>query len=71
VEGWAAPWDRLMFDYSLRIYLWLYPATLVAMVLLSLRAWRERNGKLLLILAWALGVLIPHVIATSKTPTRP
>jgi 4-amino-4-deoxy-L-arabinose transferase-like glycosyltransferase len=69
VEGWAGPWDRLVFDYSLRIYLWLYPAIIAASLILFPRAWRERNVKLLLIFAWGLGVLIPHVIATSKTPT--
>ncbi|MEA2711311.1 MAG: hypothetical protein QOF78_3912, partial [Phycisphaerales bacterium] len=69
VEQWAAPWDRLIFDFSLRIYLWFYPAVLVAAVLLFRAAWREKNLALWLLLAWGLGVLIPHTLATSKTPT--
>jgi 4-amino-4-deoxy-L-arabinose transferase-like glycosyltransferase len=69
VEGWAAPWDRLLFDFSLRIYHVFYPAVLVAAVMLLPRAWRERNLNLALLFAWALGVLIPFTLATSKTPT--
>ena len=69
VEQWAAPWDRLIFDFSLRIYLWFYPATIVAAVLLLRAAWREKNLALWLILAWGLGVLVPHTLATSKTMT--
>jgi hypothetical protein len=69
VEQWAAPWDRLIFDFSLRIYLWFYPAVLVATVLLLRSAWREKHLGLWLLLAWGLGVLIPHTLATSKTMT--
>jgi 4-amino-4-deoxy-L-arabinose transferase len=69
VEGWAAPWDRLVFDYSLRIYHVFYPMLLAAIVILVPRAWRERNLNLWLVLAWLLGVLVPFTIATSKTPT--
>lgn len=69
VEGWAAPWDRLVFDFSLRIYRQFYPAILVAAILLAYRTVREKHIGLSLLLAWGLGVLIPHVIATSKTPT--
>ena len=69
VEQWAAPWDRLVFDFSLRIYLWFYPAVLVATVLMLRAAWREKSLALWLLLAWGLGVLIPHTLATSKTMT--
>jgi 4-amino-4-deoxy-L-arabinose transferase len=69
VEGFAAPWDRLVFDYSLNIYHVFYPAVLAAALVLIPRAWRERNFKLALIYAWGFGVLIPHLLATSKTPT--
>jgi 4-amino-4-deoxy-L-arabinose transferase-like glycosyltransferase len=69
VEHWAAPWDRLVFDFSLRIYRLFYPATIVAAVLMAIRAWRKQDQALWLLLAWGLGVLIPNVLATSKTPT--
>jgi 4-amino-4-deoxy-L-arabinose transferase len=69
VEQWAAPWDRLIFDFSLRIYLWFYPAILIATVLLLRAAWREKHLGLWLLLAWGLGVLTPHTLATSKTMT--
>ena len=69
VEQWAAPWDRVIFDFSLRIYLWFYPAVLIATVLLFRAAWREKHLGLWLLLAWGLGVLVPHTLATSKTMT--
>ena len=69
VEQWAAPWDRLVFDFSLQIYLWFYPAVIVATVLLLRAAWREKSLALWLLLAWGLGVLVPHTLATSKTMT--
>jgi 4-amino-4-deoxy-L-arabinose transferase len=69
VEGWGAPWDRLVFGYALAAFYVLYPAVIVATVLLPARAWRERDAKLWLVLAWALGVLIPFTLATSKTPS--
>ncbi len=69
VEGWAAPWDRLIFDFSLRIYHVFYPAVLTAVIVLLPRCWRERDWKLGLLYAWGLGVLLPLTMATSKTPT--
>ena len=69
IEGWAAPWDRLVFDFSLRIYHLFYPAVIVAAVLMLIRARQLKHAGLWLLLAWGFGVLLPHVIATSKTPT--
>jgi hypothetical protein len=69
VEGWAGPWDRLLFDYLLRIFYLLYPAVLFAMIALLPRMWRERNRNLALIFVWALGVIVPHTLATTKTPS--
>ncbi|MDP9175269.1 MAG: glycosyltransferase family 39 protein [Planctomycetota bacterium] len=67
VEGWAAPWDRVMFDYWISIFHVFYPACLAAMIVLAARAYRQRQLGLWLIFAWALGVIIPNLLATSKT----
>ena len=69
VEQWAGPWDRVIFDFLLRIYNRFYPAVIVATVLMFRAAWRERNSNLGVLLVWALGVLIPFTLATSKTPS--
>lgn len=69
VEGWAGPWDRVIFDFLVRVFHVFYPAVLAAAVVLLPRAWRERNLNLALVYAWALGVVVPFTLATSKTPT--
>jgi hypothetical protein len=69
VEGWAAPWDRLVFDYSIGIYHVYYVPVLAAAIVLAVRAWQERSVAIALLLAWALGVLIPNTLAVSKTMT--
>jgi hypothetical protein len=38
-------------------------------IVLAIRAWRERDARLVFIIAWSLGVVAPHVLASSKTPT--
>jgi 4-amino-4-deoxy-L-arabinose transferase len=69
IEGWAAPWDRLLFDFWIRIFHVNYPATLAALVLAVAHAWRRRDTRLCLVIVWACGVLLPHLLATSKTMT--
>jgi len=76
VEGWGAPWDRVVFDYMLRAFGLLYPTLLAAIPLLAWRAWRakepgarSRDGRLVLLLAWFLGAVVPMLLATSKTPS--
>jgi 4-amino-4-deoxy-L-arabinose transferase len=69
IEQYAGPWDRLVFDYWLQVFHVYYPAVLVAAILVIIRAWRTKDAKLWLLVTWAIGVLIPHLLATSKTPT--
>jgi 4-amino-4-deoxy-L-arabinose transferase-like glycosyltransferase len=69
VESFAAPWDRLVFDFLLSVYQALYPAVIVATVVLIPRLVRTRDVGLLLTYAWGFGVLVPHMLATSKTPS--
>ena len=69
VEQFAAPWDRMLFDYTLRGLLEFWPLAAFALVALSLDAIRMRSLARGTIVAWALIVLIPHALATSKTPS--
>jgi 4-amino-4-deoxy-L-arabinose transferase len=69
VEGWGAPWDRVLFDYLVAMYGAFYTPCLVAALGFVVRAIRARDAGLLLLYAWLLGVLVPHVFAVSKTPS--
>jgi 4-amino-4-deoxy-L-arabinose transferase-like glycosyltransferase len=69
VENWAAPWDQMVFNYWISIFHVYYIAILAAAVVFVLRAWQARNRDLALILAWALGVAAPNLLATSKPMT--
>jgi 4-amino-4-deoxy-L-arabinose transferase-like glycosyltransferase len=69
VENWAAPWDRVVFDYLIAIHGVFYTPTLVALLALSIEAvWRRHVG-LWLCYAWASGVVLPHLFAVTKTPS--
>jgi RNA polymerase sigma-70 factor (ECF subfamily) len=69
VEGWGAPWDRVLFDYLVGIYGVFYGPVLVALAVLLGRALVRRHTGLLLVCAWGLGVMLPHLFAASKTPS--
>jgi 4-amino-4-deoxy-L-arabinose transferase-like glycosyltransferase/DNA-directed RNA polymerase subunit RPC12/RpoP len=69
VEGWAAPWDRVAFDYLIAIYGVFYAPVLVAGVVLLGKALPERHTGLALVYAWGLGVVLPHLVVTTKTPS--
>lgn len=68
VEGWAAPWDRVVFDYLVAMYGVFYTPILVASVVLLGKALTQRHTGLWLVYAWGLGVLLPHLLAATKTP---
>jgi 4-amino-4-deoxy-L-arabinose transferase-like glycosyltransferase len=69
VENWAAPWDRVAFDYLIAIYGVFYTPILVAAVVLVGKAVGRRHTGLWLMYGWGLGVLLPHLFAVSKTPS--
>lgn len=69
IEAWGAPWDRLVFDYSVTLYREFYTPVLVAGFALLGRLFTSRNPGLWMTYAWAAGVLIPHILATTKTPS--
>jgi hypothetical protein len=69
VEEFRAPWDRLLADYLQRGLLEWYALAIVAVFTITFVAIRTRDSNRLFLAAWAWGVLVPHVLATSKTPT--
>jgi 4-amino-4-deoxy-L-arabinose transferase-like glycosyltransferase len=69
VENWAAPWDQLVFYYWISIFHVFYPAIIAAAAAFLLRAYQEKRLASWLILAWAAGVMVPHLLATSKPMT--
>ncbi len=69
VEQWAAPWDRVVFDYLIAMYGVFYTPILVAGMVLLGKAVAQRHRGLWLVYAWGLGVLLPHVFAVTKTPS--
>lgn len=68
IEDWAAPWDRLPFDHWVQAFHVFYPAVLVGIGVTIYRASREKNPRLWLLVAWMVGVAVPHLLATSKPP---
>jgi 4-amino-4-deoxy-L-arabinose transferase len=69
IEGWGAPWDRLVFDYLIGLYGVFYGPIVVASAALFASAVARRHAGLLLVYAWGLGVILPHLAATTKTPS--
>jgi 4-amino-4-deoxy-L-arabinose transferase-like glycosyltransferase len=69
VENWAAPWDRLVFDYLITHYGVFYTPVLVAAVVLVGKAVARRHVGLWLMYAWGFGVVLPHLFAVTKTPS--
>jgi hypothetical protein len=69
VEIWGAPWDRVVFDYLICIYGVWYTPVLVAGIVLLPGAVARRDLSMCFLYAWALGVLVPHLLAVTKTPS--
>ena len=69
IEGWKASWDRPLFEYMPLFYPFFY-AALFAIVLCLLvvmfKSWRLPE---IFVLAWAIGVIVPHTLAQTKTPS--
>ncbi len=69
VENWGAPWDRLFFDYLITLYQGFYPPLIAAGVALLGTALATRRMPLWFLYAWLFGVLAPHAVSASKTPS--
>ena len=69
VENWGGPWDRLVFDYLITLYHLFYTPLIVAGLALLGTAWSGRRMPLWLLYAWLFGVLAPHAVSATKTPS--
>lgn len=69
VESWGATWDRPVFDYMILFYPLFYAALLAAVLCLIIVLLKNRRLPELFVLAWAIGVIVPHTLAQTKTPS--
>ncbi|MDE0425489.1 MAG: glycosyltransferase family 39 protein [Candidatus Poribacteria bacterium] len=69
VESWGASWDRPLFDYMPLFYPLFYAALVAAVLCLLVVLFRHWNLAELFVLAWGIGVIVPHTLAETKTPS--
>ena len=69
VESWGASWDRPLFDYMPLFYPVFYAALVAAVLCLLVVMFRRWNLAELFVLAWGIGVIVPHTLAETKTPS--
>lgn len=69
VEGWGASWDRPLFEYMPLFYPFIYAAIFAAALCLLVVMFRHWQLPELLVLAWGIGVILPHTLAETKTPS--
>ncbi len=69
VESWGASWDRPLFDYMPLFYPVFYAALFAAVLCLLVVMFRHWNLPELFVLAWGIGVIVPHTLAETKTPS--
>ncbi|MYB65504.1 hypothetical protein F4X73_12505, partial [Candidatus Poribacteria bacterium] len=69
VENWAASWDRPLFEYMPLFYPFFYAAlfaVVLCLIVILLVRWELPE---LYVLAWGIGVIVPHTLAETKTPS--
>ena len=69
VEGWGASWDRPLFEYMPLFYPYIYAAIFAAALCLLVVMFRHWRLSELFVLAWGIGVILPHTLAETKTPS--
>ena len=69
VESWGASWDRPLFDYMPLFYPVFYAALVAAALCLLVVMFKRWNLAELFVLAWGIGVVVPHTLAETKTPS--
>lgn len=69
VEGWAASWDRPLFEYMPLFYPYIYAVIFAAVLCLLVVMFRHWQLAELFVLAWGIGVILPHTLAETKTPS--
>ncbi len=69
VENWGGPWDRLYFDHLIGLYHGFYTPVLAAGLVMIGPMVAGRRLPLWFVYAWLVGVLAPHTLAATKTPS--
>ena len=69
VESWGASWDRPLFDYMPLFYPLFYAALVAAVLCLLVVLFKRWYLSELFVLAWSIGVIVPHTLAETKTPS--
>ena len=69
VESWGASWDRPLFDYMPLFYPVFYAALIAAVLCLIVVMFKRWQLAELFVLAWGIGVIVPHTLAETKTPS--
>lgn len=69
VEGWGASWDRPLFEYMPLFYPFIYAAIFAVVLCLLVVMFRHWRLPELFVLAWGIGVILPHTFAETKTPS--
>ena len=69
IESWGASWDRPLFDYMPLFYPVFYAALVAAVLCLIVVMFKRWRLAELFVLAWGIGVIVPHTLAQTKTPS--
>ena len=69
IESWGASWDRPLFDYMPLFYPMFYAALVAAVLCLTVVMFKRWRLAELFVLAWGIGVIVPHTLAQTKTPS--
>ena len=69
IESWGASWDRPLFDYMPLFYPMFYTALVAAVLCLIVVMFKRWRLAELFVLAWGIGVIVPHTLAQTKTPS--
>ncbi len=69
IENWGAPWHKVILVYGPVLYGIFYLPMSIAVLVLIWKLFSEENIGLTLTYAWGFGVLIPHLLAATKTPS--
>ena len=69
VENFGASWDRPLFDYMPMFYPLFYVVLIAAVLCLIVIMFKRWNLTELFVLAWGIGVIIPHILTQTKTPS--
>ncbi len=68
IEFWGAPWHRVL-NYTDRIFDCFFIPVAVAVCGGVTRLFREKHMGRTLLYAWGIGVMVPFLFATTKTPS--